>query len=81
MDHIVQLYPLPSQERPLKGTYLAHQLRQYSQASGKAFVYSNFITSLDGRIAIRLFRSPCTKKFRTTLCDVSSGLKAVLFSP
>jgi riboflavin biosynthesis pyrimidine reductase len=52
MDHIIQFYPLPSQERPLKGTYLAHQLRQYSQASGKAFVYSNFITSLDGRIAI-----------------------------
>jgi riboflavin biosynthesis pyrimidine reductase len=52
MDHIIQLYPLPSQERSLKGTYLAHQLRQYSQASGKAFVYSNFITSLDGRIAI-----------------------------
>ncbi len=52
MDHITQLYPLPSQERPLKGTYLAHQLRQYSQTSGRAFVYSNFITSLDGRIAI-----------------------------
>jgi len=52
MDHIIQLYPLPSQERPLKGTYLAHQLRQYSQTSGRAFVYSNFITSLDGRIAI-----------------------------
>ena len=52
MDHITQLYPLPNQERPLKGTYLAHQLRQYGQASGRAFVYSNFITSLDGRIAI-----------------------------
>jgi riboflavin biosynthesis pyrimidine reductase len=52
MDHIIQLYPLPSQERPLKGTYLAHQLRQHSGARGKAFVYSNFITSLDGRIAI-----------------------------
>ncbi len=52
MDHITQLYPLPSQERPLKGTYLAHQLRGYSQTSGKAFVYGNFITSLDGRIAI-----------------------------
>jgi riboflavin biosynthesis pyrimidine reductase len=52
MDHITQLYPLPGQERPLRGTYLAHQLRQYSQTSAKAFVYSNFITSLDGRIAI-----------------------------
>ena len=52
MDTITQLYPLPSQERPFKGTYLAHQLRQYSQESGKAFVYGNFVTSLDGRIAI-----------------------------
>ena len=52
MDYITQLYPLPSQERPLEGTYLAHQLRGYGQASGKAFVYGNFITSLDGRIAI-----------------------------
>ena len=52
MEHITQLYPLPSQERPLKGTYLAHELRQYGQTSGKAFVYSNFVVSLDGRIAI-----------------------------
>ena len=52
MDNITQLYPLPAQERPLKGTYLAHQLRQYNQASGQTFVYGNFVTSLDGRIAI-----------------------------
>jgi len=52
VDHITQLYPLPSQERPLKGTYLDHRLRGYSQTSGKAFVYANFITSLDGRIAV-----------------------------
>ena len=52
MDNITQLYPLPAEERPLKGTYLAHRLRQYSEASRKAFVYSNFVASLDGRIAI-----------------------------
>ena len=52
MDTIVQLYPLPSRNRPLKGTYLAHELRQYNEASGQAFVYGNFVTSLDGRIAI-----------------------------
>jgi riboflavin biosynthesis pyrimidine reductase len=51
MDPIIQLYPLPGQERPLKGTYLDQQLRQYGQTRGKTFVYSNFITSLDGRIA------------------------------
>lgn len=52
MDNITQLYPQPALERPLKGTYLDHQLRQHSQASGQALVYANFITSLDGRIAI-----------------------------
>lgn len=52
MDNISQLYPLPSQERPLKGTYLDHQLRQYGQNTKQAFVYANFVTSLDGRIAI-----------------------------
>ncbi|MGD8752046.1 MAG: dihydrofolate reductase family protein [Anaerolineales bacterium] len=49
---ILQLYPLPSQERGLIGTYLDHDVRQYSQETGNAFVYSNYITSLDGRIAV-----------------------------
>jgi riboflavin biosynthesis pyrimidine reductase len=52
MDTITRLYPLPSRDRPLKGTYLAHELGQFSEASGQAFVYGNFVTSLDGRIAI-----------------------------
>ena len=47
-----QLYPFPTMERSLKGLYLAHNLRQVSTESGTPFVYSNFITSLDGRIAI-----------------------------
>ncbi len=49
---VIQLYPLPSQERPLKGLYLSHQLRQQAAAAGRAYIYSNFVTSLDGRIAI-----------------------------
>ena len=49
---ILRLYPLPSQEVPLKGLYLGDNLRQYAHALDRAFVYSNFITSLDGRIAI-----------------------------
>lgn len=49
---VVQLYPLPSQERPLKGLYLAHGLRERGGSTGRAYVYSNFVTSLDGRIAI-----------------------------
>ena len=49
---VIQLYPLPSQELPLKGLYLAHGLRDLGASTGRAYVYSNFVTSLDGRIAI-----------------------------
>lgn len=49
---LTQLYPLPATERPLKGTYLSHALRQPSVSTNRAFVYANFVTSLDGRIAI-----------------------------
>ncbi len=52
MDNITQLFPQPVQELPLEGAYLAHDLRQYTQQSGKPFVYTNFVVSLDGRIAI-----------------------------
>jgi riboflavin biosynthesis pyrimidine reductase len=51
-DLVTQLYPLPVAQRPLTGLYLAHNLRQHQAASGQAFVYSNFVASLDGRIAI-----------------------------
>ncbi len=49
---VQQLYPSPVTERPLKGLFLSHNLRQFSQDSGRIFVYSNFVTSVDGRIAI-----------------------------
>ncbi|MCI0399335.1 MAG: dihydrofolate reductase family protein [Chloroflexi bacterium] len=52
MDQLIQLYPLPTQEVPFKGAYLAHDLRQQAQQSGQPFVYGNFVTSIDGRIAI-----------------------------
>lgn len=52
MNQVVQLYPLPGEERRLRGLYLEHDLRQYGVASGRPFVYSNFVTSLDGRIAV-----------------------------
>ena len=51
-DSVTQLYPLPAVERPLEGLYLSHNLRQHSEANDQAFVYSNFVTSIDGRIAI-----------------------------
>ena len=52
MENILKLYPLPAEEIPLAGAYLAHNLRQLAGAGGKPFVYANFITSLDGRIAV-----------------------------
>jgi riboflavin biosynthesis pyrimidine reductase len=51
-DTVQQLYPLPASERPLNGLFLSHDLRQVGNASGRCFVYSNFISSIDGRIAI-----------------------------
>lgn len=51
-DTILQLYPLPCTERPLKGVYLAHDLRACAAQQLKPFVYANFVTSLDGRIAV-----------------------------
>jgi riboflavin biosynthesis pyrimidine reductase len=52
MNKLMQLFPQPIQEIPFNGVYLAHDLRQYAQRSGTAFVYSNFVVSIDGRIAI-----------------------------
>ena len=48
---ITRLYPLPGEQCPLQGLYLQHQLHTRGSAD-HPFVYSNFITSLDGRIAI-----------------------------
>lgn len=50
-DCITRLYPLPGGEYELKGLYLSQEL-PVAKGSGKPFVYSNFISSLDGRIAI-----------------------------
>ena len=51
-DTIWQLYPLPTQEVALEGLYLGHDLRRYSEQMGRPFVYTNYVTSIDGRIAI-----------------------------
>jgi riboflavin biosynthesis pyrimidine reductase len=52
MTQLTQLFPEQVQNIPLQGAYLAHNLRQYAARSGTAFVYSNFVVSIDGRIAI-----------------------------
>lgn len=51
MTQLTRLYP-DRLTRPLAGTYLAHELRDRG-APGRPFVYTNFIASLDGRIALR----------------------------
>lgn len=51
-ENVLQLYPAPAHEIPLKSLYLGEKLRGESEELDRAFVYSNFITSLDGRIAI-----------------------------
>jgi len=48
---ITRLYPLPGEQCALEGAYLQHRLHTRGR-TGHPFVYSNFITSLDGRIAI-----------------------------
>ena len=48
---LTSLYPPPGMDFPLRGLYLEHELHTRGTA-GKPFIYSNFITTLDGRIAI-----------------------------
>lgn len=50
-----QLYP-DAGERSLRGLYLAHRLHERG-VPGRPFVYGNFVSSLDGRIALRDARS------------------------
>ena len=52
MDSITQLYPAPVHDLPLTGAYLAHDLRQYRRSSGRPDICTNFIASIDGRIAV-----------------------------
>ena len=50
--NILQLYPGLTREIPLEGLYLSADLRSLSQDRQQPFVYANFISSLDGRIAV-----------------------------
>ena len=52
MNLIMQLYPSPVRELPLTGAYLAHDLRQYGVRNGRPYIYTNYVASIDGRIAI-----------------------------
>ncbi|MDX1687688.1 MAG: dihydrofolate reductase family protein [Candidatus Promineifilaceae bacterium] len=51
-DGVQRLFPHPVQDRPLENVYLDHDLRRQRGAAEGAYVYANFVASLDGRIAI-----------------------------
>lgn len=50
-EPVIRLHPAPHENLRLEGLYLEHQLHTCGNAD-RPFVYSNFITSLDGRIAL-----------------------------
>lgn len=52
MHTVTQLFPFPAQELSLRGLYLGHQVRRLAAELGRPLVYANFVTSLDGRIAV-----------------------------
>lgn len=50
---LLRLYPQPAEEAPLRGLYLAHDLRrQLAERPDRPYVYTNYVMSLDGRIAV-----------------------------
>jgi len=48
---VIELYPASGTRQPLQGLYLS-QLLENGQAQKSPFIYSNFVSSLDGRIAL-----------------------------
>lgn len=48
---MLRLYPGPPQEAVVEGAYLAHALHRLGSAA-RPFVYADFVSSLDGRIAL-----------------------------
>ena len=50
-ETVRQLYP-HSREHSLRGLYLAHRLHELGLPE-RPFVYGNFVSSWDGRIALR----------------------------
>jgi riboflavin biosynthesis pyrimidine reductase len=52
-DSITRLYPLPPQELPPEGAYLGHDLRNLGTGHSEAYVVANFVSSIDGRIAVQ----------------------------
>jgi riboflavin biosynthesis pyrimidine reductase len=51
-EFVIRLYPQPSRQEPLHGLYLSHDLRTVADTMDRPFVYSDYVVSLDGRIAV-----------------------------
>jgi riboflavin biosynthesis pyrimidine reductase len=51
-ERVIRLYPAPGEERLLRGLYLGQRLHALAREAGP-FVYANFVSSLDGRIALQ----------------------------
>jgi riboflavin biosynthesis pyrimidine reductase len=49
--NLLRLYPQPGEKSAIKGLYLTHQVHKLGTAESP-FVYANFLSSLDGRIAL-----------------------------
>lgn len=52
--HLTRLFPIPCEPVTIKGLYLDHQNHQLGSRQSP-FVYANFLSSLDGRIALEDF--------------------------
>lgn len=51
-SNVLRIFPTPHEEVPLKGLYLDEDILTENEKLDRPFVYGNFITSLDGRIAV-----------------------------
>ena len=49
---VTRLVPQPAGNVPLRGLYLGHDLRRLAEQARRPVVAANFVTSLDGRIAV-----------------------------
>lgn len=49
---VLRLVPQPAGNEQLQGLYLQHDLRRLAAQAARPFVVANFVTSLDGRIAV-----------------------------
>jgi riboflavin biosynthesis pyrimidine reductase len=52
VSELLQLLPATGDTVPLRGAYLSQDLRTLDSGDGPPYIYSNYVVSLDGRIAI-----------------------------